>query len=159
GSPGDTPVAGRWDGVHTRVGVFTTRGGFTGFILDANGSHDINQGEMHVFGLPGDRVLGGDPTGDGKTKVRGFPPHPDGSGAALFSLDLNGNYNYDGPQESFVYGLASDGFVVGDWNGDGRSKLGVYRSSPYFPGVAYFTLDYNGDRAYEPGINKVFHFG
>jgi hypothetical protein len=159
GSPGDTPVVGRWDGVHTRVGVFTTRGGFTGFILDANGSHDIDQGERHVFGLPGDRVLVGDWTGDGRTKVGVFRPNPDGSGAALFSLDLNGNYNYDGPQESFVYGLASDGFVVGDWNGDGRSKLGVYRSSPYFAGVGYFTLDDNGNRAYEPGIDKVFHFG
>jgi uncharacterized delta-60 repeat protein len=159
GDAGDTPVVGKWDGVHTRVGVFTTRGTFTGFIIDMNGSHDLLQGESHVFGLPGDKVVVGDWTGDGKTKIGVFRANPDGSGTALFSLDLNGNYYYDGPQEAFVYGLATDGFIVGDWNGDGRSKLGVYRSSPIYPGVGYFTLDSNGDRHYEAGIDEVFHYG
>jgi hypothetical protein len=49
--------------------------------------------------------------------------------------------------------------VVGDWNGSGTSKLGVYRSSPVHPGVAYFTLDTNGDRQYEAGVDEVFEFG
>ena len=35
----------------------------------------------------------------------------------------------------------------------------MYRSSPIHPGVAYFTLDSNGDRQYEPGTDEVFEFG
>jgi uncharacterized delta-60 repeat protein len=158
GDAGDTPVVGKWDGKHVEVGVFTTRGTFTGFIFDTNGSHDINQGETHVFGFKGDRVVVGDWNGDGKTKIGVFRPNPDGSGSAIFSLDLNGNGQYDGPQESFVFGAATDGFIVGDWNGDGKSKLGVYRSSPVNSGVGYFTLDSNGDRTYDSG-DEVFEYG
>jgi hypothetical protein len=167
GNPGDIPVAGRWDGLHTEVGVFTTRGSFTGFILDVNGSHDINQATVFSFGAPGDTVVVGDWTGDGRTKVgvvrpfttTGFKPGVIPSGVpAVFSLDLNGNFAYD-PGESFIYGSAGDHFVIGDWTGDGVDKIGVYRSSPFIPGVALFTLDTNGDRAYEPGVDQVFHFG
>jgi hypothetical protein len=58
----------------------------------------------------------------------------------------------------FVFGLASDKFVVGDWDGDGDDDIAVYR--PSADGVsALFSLDSNGSLQYEAGIDQVFIFG
>ena len=38
----------------------------------------------------------------------------------------------------YTYGMAGDIPVVGDWNGNGVSKIGVFRSGNWY-------LDYNGD--------------
>ena len=48
-----------------------------------------------------------------------------------------GNYAYS--DEMYTYGQPGDIPVVGDWNGDGKDEIGVYRS----PGRWY--LDYNGN--------------
>jgi hypothetical protein len=161
GQAGDTPVVGDWTGDgKVKVGVFRDAGNGTGeFILDTNNDHQLGPGDAtFTFGLPHDRVVG-DWTGDGKAKVGVFRANPDGSGSAIFSLDLNGNRHYDGPQESFVVGLATDGFVVGDWTHSGVKNLGVYRPNPDGSGTAYFTLDTNGNHHYDPGVDQVFTFG
>src|SRR5436309_2204286 len=52
---------------------------------------------------------------------------PASSGVALFSLDSNGNGTFDSGDSVFYFGLNSDKFLVGDWNGDGKAKVGVVR--------------------------------
>jgi hypothetical protein len=42
--------------------------------------------------------------------------------------------------------------VVGDWNGDGRTKIGVYEAGT-------FILDINGNGLYERGIDHLFGWG
>ena len=55
--------------------------------------------------------------------------------------DYNGNGVWEGPavDTKYIFGLAGDIPVVGDWNGDGRTKIGVFRN-----GIWY--LDFNGNR-------------
>ena len=43
--------------------------------------------------------------------------------------------------------------VVGDWNGDGRTKVGLFRQG------FLWILDYNGNGVLEANIDKVFGFG
>ena len=163
GQTGDTPVVGHWTGVTgpSEVGVFRDAGNGAGeFILDTNNDHQMDAGDTtFTFGLPGDKVIVGDWTGDGVTKVGVVRPNPDGSGTSVFSLDLAGDRHYDGPQDSFVFGLATDNFVIGDWTHTGVSNLGVYRPNPDGSGTAYFTLDTNGNHQYDPGIDSVFTYG
>src|SRR5262249_45372352 len=46
--------------------------------------------------------------------------------------------------------------IVGDWNNDGRTKLGCVRANP--DGTAVFSLDTNGDGVFDAG-DQVFTFG
>src|SRR5262249_27565137 len=52
---------------------------------------------------------------------------PTDSGSPIFSLDSNGNGAFDANDTVFSYGLNSDKFLVGDWNGSGSDKIGVVR--------------------------------
>jgi len=81
---------------------------------------------------------------------------PGANGVAVFSLDTNGDGVFDAGDQVFSFGLNSDTFLVGDWNGDGKSKIGVVR--PGANGVAVFSLDTNGDGAFDAG-DQVFSFG
>ena len=53
-----------------------------------------------------------------------------------------------------VYNFGGTGWttVLGDWNGDAKTDIGVYQN-----GVWY--LDYNGNGAWETGTDKVYSFG
>src|SRR5262249_36486759 len=104
-------------------------------------------------------VVTGNWTGDGIDKIGVFRKNPNDNVSAIFSLDLNGNFAYDGAGEDSVFGAATDGFLVGDWARLGRDTLGVYR--PHFDGSgrALFSLDANGSRFYEAGVDFVFAYG
>jgi hypothetical protein len=83
-------------------------------------------------------------------------------GAAVFSLDAGNHHTFDSSSQVFIFGLITDGLVVGDWTGDGVSKVGVYRDgSAGFnaPGVALFSLDTNGNRQFDAGVDAVFLYG
>ncbi len=73
---------------------------------------------------------------------------------AIIDVNGDGHVNYYGnlaPDEVFYYPLAADQTatgdvpVVGDWNGDGRSKIGVFRHDG-----AWF-LDANGNGVLDSG--------
>ena len=52
------------------------------------------------------------------------------------------------------FGHANDQSLVGDWSGAGASQIGVDRA---IGGARAFTLDSNGDGAFDPGdLNTVF---
>ena len=110
----------------SRVGVVRpTNAGLAQFSLDTNGDGTFDAGDsVFTFGFFSDQLVVGDWNGTGYHKigvVRPFGP------AAIFSLDTNGDGKFDAGDQVFVFGRASDQFLVGDWNGDGRSKVGVVR--------------------------------
>ena len=48
--------------------------------------------------------------------------------------------------------MAGDIPVVGDWNGDGKTKIGVFRNGSWY-------LDANGNNTWEPGVDAAISFG
>ena len=42
--------------------------------------------------------------------------------------------------------------LVGDWNGDGKSEIGIYKDTVWY-------LDWNGNGAWDADIDKVYNFG
>jgi hypothetical protein len=168
GQAGDQPVVGEWngDGV-TNIGVFRAApDGVTGeFILDTNEDGVMDAGDTtFTFGLATDRIVVGDWTGNGKSKVGVFRDaktfNSADAGDAVFSLDTNNNHTFDAGDSVFVFGLITDGLIIGDWNGDGISKVGVYRDGAAFnaPGTALFSLDTNGNLQFDPS-DAVFLYG
>ncbi len=53
-----------------------------------------------------------------------------------------------------IYGFGGPGYtsIVGDWNADGRSKIGVFQNGQWI-------LDYDGDGIYTAGVDKIYGFG
>ena len=49
---------------------------------------------------------------------------------------------------------AADIPVAGDWNGDGKTKVGLFR-----PSTCEWFLDYDGDYAWNPALDKHYTFG
>ena len=91
----------------------------------------------------------GDWNGDGKTKVGLYA-----SGA--WYLDFNGNGVWDGPTVDKVVfwstGQAGEKPVTGDWNGDGKTKVGVFVNGTW-------VLDYNGNYIWDgSGLDKSINW-
>jgi hypothetical protein len=156
GQFGDVPIVGDWNGDgHEHIGVFRNVRGVGEFILDTDGNGVLDDGDAtFYFGLGGDQIVIGDWNGDGRDKVGVF--RNNGSGVGVFSLDTNGDHQFDAGDDVFTFGLATDKIVIGDWNGDGRSKVGVYRDNG--SGAGLFSLDTNGDHQFDAN-SKVFTFG
>jgi ELWxxDGT repeat protein len=153
----DTFLTGDWNGsFRTKIGV--VRPGPSGvavFSLDTNGNGTFDAGDqVSSFGLNTDTFLVGDWNGSGKSEIGVVRPSP--GGGAVFSLDTNGDGVFDAGDQVFSFGLSSDTFLIGDWNGDDRDKIGVVRTSP--GGSAVFSLDTNGDGVFDAG-DQVFNFG
>jgi hypothetical protein len=73
----------------------------------------------------------------------------------LWVIDLNGNFQWDGPgiDRGMALGQSGDIPVTGDWNGDGRQKAGIFRNGMW-------VLDYNGNGQWDgPSIDKVAFLG
>ena len=135
----------------SNVGIF--RSGYF-WIEDVDGSQGLNippDGAFPYGGIAGDIPITGDWNGDGHTKVGIYR-----SSNGLFILDSNGNGMFDSGDAVFNLGVGSqagDVPVVGDWNGDGRTKVGIFRQG------FFWILDYNGNGVFEQGIDKSFPFG
>jgi hypothetical protein len=154
GQAGDQPVVGDWtgDGI-SKLGVFRTApDGVTGeFILDVANHRAMDASNLvFTFGYGTDHIVVGDWTGDGKAKVGVYRDAKDfipaDAGDLVFSINGSGDH---ATFTNFVFGLATDRVVIGDWTGDGKAKVGVYRDGStapvgdrlYSPGVALFSLD------------------
>lgn len=69
--------------------------------------------------------------------------------------DVNGNIAWDQNIDKVAFfGTTGDTIIYGDWNGDGSTKVGIFRS-----GVGMFALDMNGNGAWDPGIDVYGFFG
>jgi hypothetical protein len=158
GLPGDQVIVGDWNGDgRAKIGVVRpTASGVLSFSLDTSGTGFFDSGSTVLsYGRNGDTVVVGDWTGDGKSKVgvaRGMP-----DGTAVFSLNSSGSGVFNPADAVFQFGLAGDQFLIGDWNADGKSKVGVARAAP--DGTAVFSMDIVGDGAFDPARDAVFRFG
>ena len=136
------------------VGFFQPSG--PTWVLDSNGSGGYDAGD-NVFafaGQPGAIAVVGDWNGNGKTKV-GYYLN------GFWVLDYNGNGVYDGtgPGGDKFYAFGGSGAayvpVVGDWNGDGRTKIGFYNNGSW-------ALDTNGNGTFDGvglGQDSFYGFG
>jgi uncharacterized delta-60 repeat protein len=137
GLTGAVPVAGDWNGDgKTEIGVYIDGVWY----LDVNHSWDWNGTTIDALyffggGVPNAIPVAGDWTGDGVTKIGIYSN-------GYWYIDTNGNGQWDGPVTdallTFGGGLTGAIPVVGDWNGDGRSKVGVYYEG-------YWYIDTNGN--------------
>lgn len=144
GIAGDKPVVGDWTGNGiTRIGVFRQSNGM--WYLDKNNNGlleactiDICQGP---FGVSGDRPVVGDWSGNGKTKIGVYR-----SSNNRWVIDYNGDgkVNAVPTDRVWAFGVATDQQVVGDWTGDGKAKIGVFRAGTWY-------LDANGNGAWNTG--------
>ena len=133
------------------VGIF--RSGFY-WLEDVDGNQQFNQPPDQAFafgGIAGDIPITGDWNGDGRTKVGVYRPSN-----GLFILDTNGNQQFDAGDAVYNLGVGSqagDRPVVGDWNGDGRTKVGLFRQG------FFWILDTNGNGVFEQGVDATYAFG
>jgi hypothetical protein len=138
-----------------RVGLFHGDGTWT-LYLSGNGSNPVT----FNFGTAGDQPITGDWDGSafdavGTVRVDPVAFAPDGkTHALLVSMDTNGDHQWDAGDQSFIFGAEGDQIVLGDWNGDGKTKIGVVRPDPSGNGGLVWSLDYNGDHTW-----IVYHFG
>ena len=136
-----------------KVGAF--RPGDGTFYLDRNGSgtwDGCGTDSCLQIGMSGDVPLIGDWTGNGASKVGLFRPS-DGT----FYLDYNGNGAWDGCETDrcLSIGMIGDTPLVGDWNGTGSRKVGVFR-----PSDGTFYLDYDGNGQWDGcGTDRCLQIG
>ncbi len=151
GWPGAIPFTGDWNGDgRTKAGVYSN--GY--WFLDVNGNGIWEPGgtdKQIAFGWSGATPVVGDWNGDGRTKIGIYS-------AGVWFLDYDGDYTWNptssgGPDKVVNWGWTSATPVVGDWNGNKRSKIGVYSGGFWF-------LDYDGDFAWNPsGADKQVGWG
>ncbi len=145
------PVLGNWNG-----GLYTIR---TGDYLNGIWRMD-RYGDLYgdrfrlpdtyaAWGWSTSTPVVGDWNGDGRDKIGVYD-------SGNWYLDYNGNLYWDpGVDKAFGWGSPewTDAVpLIGDWNGDGRTEVGIFRA-----GIWY--LDYNGNGAFDPGVDKIFGWG
>ena len=128
GNPGDVAFMGDWDcdGIDS-PGLFRLSDAYA-YLRNANsqGIADIR----FFFGDPGDIPLPGDFNGDGCDTLSLYRP----STQTFFIMNALGENEggLGGADYSFVFGNPGDKPVVGDWDGDGITEIGLHRESTGF---------------------------
>lgn len=128
GDPGDTPFVGDWDcdGVDT-PGLYRRSDGYV-YLRNTNtqGPADIS----FFFGDPGDLPLAGDFDGDGCGTVSLYRPS---EGRIYVINELgNGDGGLGAAEFAYYFGNPGDEPFTGDFNGDGKDSVGLYRQSSGF---------------------------
>lgn len=142
GLPGDKPIVGDWNGDH-RADLSIIRPnpntGLLDWYLDLKNDGYLAEWVVS-FGLLSDTPIVGDWDGDGDSDfgVTRFNPT---SGLLDWYMDLAGDGIFEEKKMSF--GLQSDIPIAGDWNGDGKTEVGVARYNPVRKGMDWL-LDING---------------
>lgn len=135
------PFAGDWNGSGLDMIGELIPGRTAKWYLDINsdGTLDCNSDLCFKFiANDGDLPVAGDWNGSGKSKIGVFRPS-----TGAWYLDLNGdgqwkNCTFEICMKSF--GTAGDRPVAGDWTGNGKTKIGVYRAA-----TGEWFLDLNGN--------------
>jgi hypothetical protein len=156
GEPGDLPVVGDWTGNgQKRLGVY--RPSTRKWYFDINGNGNLDSCTTDIctksFGAAGDLPVVGDWTGSGKDKIGVFRPS-----TGKWVLDTNGNRTVNTCSKDRCitsFGLPGDLPVVGDWNGTGKDKVGIFR-----PATGDWLLDFNGNGKWEGcDVDACLSFG
>jgi parallel beta-helix repeat protein len=136
GAPGDIPVVGDWtgDGIDT-VGVFDpfARFGHPAATWQLRNSNSAGAADItFAYGAPGWVPVVGDWTGQGFDTVGMFDPIGEfGQPAATWYL-RNSNSAGAASITPFTFGAAGWTPVVGDWNGAGKTTVGVVDTTGEF---------------------------
>ena len=124
GEVGDQPVTGDWNGDgRTTVGFY--RPSTSTWHLSNNTIGVVDVPPFKYGNSSATTPVAGDWDGDGTTTVGVYAP-PTGSASGWWYLsNKNSSAVWDVP--AFQWGIVGDQPVTGDWNGDGRTTVGVYR--------------------------------
>ena len=151
GQSADAPVVGQWTSAgHDWIGVF--RPEKATWYLDANTNGILDSCRRDkCFHLSvytnGDLPVTGDWTGRGTTQSGFFRPS-----TGQWFLDRDADGAWDGCSKDLCissFGTSGDVPVSGDWNGTGKSKIGVFR-----PTTGEWFLDLNGNGKWDgPAID------
>ena len=106
------------------------------------------------YGLNSDIFITGDWTGSGKTEIGVV--RPTSSGVLEWVLNTTGTGTFNSADTVFFYGQNGDTPVVGDWNGDGKTDIGIVR--PTSSGVREWVLNTTETGAYNSS-DAVFFYG
>lgn len=152
GNPGSFPIVKELSTEKLVIGTFqpqvttrvnrknVTKKGVWNFDLDGDGNVDQCSTDQCVenFGQAGDLPVIGDWNGTGGEEIGIFRPSN-----GLWYLDRNGNGKWDGTSRDLQlgpFGQTGDSPIVGDWDGKGKVRIGVYRAS-----AGQWFLDLNGN--------------
>ena len=95
-------------------------------------------------------------TDTGKRNPAQIAAYNDHENDGHWAIDRNGNYSWDGTTiDKLVFwrtGNTTNIPVSGDWNGDGRTKIGIYSNGTWL-------LDYDGDGLWNPAVDIQVNFG
>ena len=150
---GRTTIGSIVDIGRTDIGVF--RNSMHMFYLDSNGNGAWNGAvtdRQYNFGISGDIPVTGDWDNNGAAEIGVFR-----NSTHLFYLDYNGNGAWNGAvtDKSYNFGISGDIPLSADWNDDGKSEIGVFRSSTHV-----FYLDYNANGAWNgASVDRQYNFG
>jgi hypothetical protein len=149
-----------------QIGIFrnSIAGVGAGFVLDSNGNNNYDASDKaRLFGQPGDTPVAGDFFGTGVIEIGVFRC-PTGATVCQWFIDANNSGTWDGPfggDQIWNFGLPGDIPVVGDWNGNGTSKIGIFRC----PAVAGSTtpctwvLDAGNKHVYDGATAVIAYYG
>ncbi len=131
GNPGDVPFMGDWNGNGTATpGLYRQSDGFV-YLRDSN-TQGIADHEF-FFGNPGDVPIVGDWDGDGDDTVSIYRPS---TGRIYIMNELGADgAGLGAADHSFSFGNVGDTPFVGDFNGNGKDSIGLYRQTT---GYLYF---------------------
>ena len=154
GRAGDMPTSGDWNGEgKTEIGVF--RDNHTWYIdYNGNGVWDAAVGgdRIYTMGQPGDIPVPGDWNGDNKTEMAVFRDNH------TWYIDYNGNGVWDaavGGDRIYITGKPGDIPVPGDWNGDNKTEMAVFRDNHTW------YIDYNGNGVWDAAVggDRIYTMG
>jgi hypothetical protein len=102
-------------------------------------------------------------------KLGVFRPKPDDPpGLRQWFVDANASNGWDSGDLVFSFGLKNDRPVVGDWNGDGTLKAGIFRDKDEYgnnlPGEAQWYVDWNNNWTWDGNgtgdlFDRIYTFG
>jgi hypothetical protein len=146
GQTNDIAIIGKWNfRGNARMGVFRPSTGFWHLDRNADGNLDGCKkdlcAQLKTY-ITGDLPVVGDWTGNGLSLLGLFRPS-----TGQWFLDRSGNRSWDGCRRDHCiesFGSAGDLPVSGDWDGTGKSNVGVWR-----PSTGQWFLDYNGNSVWD----------
>lgn len=122
GMTGDLAIAGDYSGDgRAEITVFRPSNGYWYQLDSATNAFSARQ-----FGAIGDLPLQGDFDGDGRADIAVYRP-ASGSWYVLLPVNSNGNLNYQ--LYSTTFGNPEDRPIPMDYDGDGKTDIGVWRPS------------------------------